>query len=205
MKKFFFLFAAALSLLAACEHNPDYNDLSTQNLVYVDYNESYQLTNQKVWIDSTILILPTKNGATPDTLATKNTLLYNMIVSRFRSELSQRNLLADSKDSATVAVVMAYKTSNYQIVDWYTPWNNWYGGWGYWGGYNGWGGPGGYLYTYQYSLSSLLVNMIDFTAASPKIVWCASISSEVGTSGYPSVSSLSSGIGYVFDMPPFSN
>lgn len=205
MKNRFLLLAPALALCAACEHNPDYDDLSTQNLVYVDYNEDYALTKQQIWVDSTILILPTKTGATPDTLATKNALLYNMIVSRFRSELSQLNLLAPSKDSATVAVVMAYKSQNYQVVDWYSPWNNWYGGWGYWGGYNGWGGPGGYLYTYQYSLASLMVNMIDFTATAPKIVWCASISSEVGSSGYPSVNSLSAGIDYVFDMPPFGN
>jgi hypothetical protein len=205
MKKILILFAATLAICSACEHNPDYDELSTQNLVYVDYNESYALKSQKIWVDSTILILPTKTGAKPDTLATKNTLLYSMIQSRFRAELSALNLLATEKDSATVAVVMAYKTSNYQIVDWYTPWNNWYGGWGYWGAYNGWGGPGGYLYTYQYSLASLLVNMIDFTATAPKIVWCASISSEVGSSGYPSVNSLSAGIDYAFSMPPFGN
>jgi hypothetical protein len=205
MKKGILFIASALAVCAACEHNPDYNDLSTQNLVYVDYNESYNLKNQKIWLDSTILIIPTKSTAVPDTLAKKNALLYATVVSRFRAELSDLGLLAESKDSATVAVVMAYKTSNYQIVDWYTPWNNWYGGWGYWGAYNGWGGPGGYLYTYQYSLASLLVNMIDFTATSPKIVWCASISSEVGSGGYPTVSSMSAGIDYAFSMPPFDN
>ncbi|MCH5329057.1 MAG: DUF4136 domain-containing protein [Coprobacter sp.] len=147
-------------LLAACEKEPDTGRLSNSFLVYTDYDRAADFGSFLTFYipDSILLISGSKDAKYWDDV---NAL---RIIGTCVSNLESRGYVrVDEKELADLGVQLSYVEDTYYFTNYNNPywWWDYPGYWypGYWGNWGGWYYP--YSVTYNYSVGSLLAELID--------------------------------------------
>ena len=175
--KKFLLMIALTAGLAACQKEPDWEDMDSEYIVYTQRDGSFDANaHQSYFIPDSILLIGDSNIPV---------FMKDLNAERIISEVAQNMeeagyTRAEKKEDADLGIQLSYIKSTSYFTG-YTASPYWW--WGYpgywdpfyWGGY--WGGWGyGFPVTYSYAENSLLGEMLDLSAPKGKnenlpVVW----------------------------------
>ena len=176
MKKMLFLACMALTL-AACEKDPDMNQLDADLVVYTDHDNNAAFDGYKTYFlpDSILEAGGYKASYWKDENAKA---LVDAVAQQMDSRGYTRLTDPEKKDQADVGVQLSYVAQTNHVVSYPS-----YGGWwdyGFWGPWSGWYYP--YPVSYSYNTNTLVMEMVDLTADEDgtqknlPVVWYASAS-----------------------------
>ena len=176
MKKMLFLACMALTL-AACEKDPDMNQLDADLVVYTDHDNNAAFDGYKTYFlpDSILEAGGYKASYWKDENAKA---LVDAVAQQMDSRGYTRLTDPEKKDQADVGVQLSYVAQTNHVVSYPS-----YGGWwdyGFWGPWSGWYYP--YPVSYSYNTNTLVMEMLDLTADEDgtqknlPVVWYASAS-----------------------------
>lgn len=173
MKKILPFFLLVL-LLASCQKDPDMSKLSDDFVVFTDYDKSANFSSFSTFYvpDSVMLIGSSKDPefwTAPDAGKIINTLSSSMEGRGYTQVMDKSE--ADLGIQVSFIKNVNYFTNYQDNPYWwwgYPGYSWWYNYWGSWnGGYwNGWYYP--YQVVYSYTTGSLLVEMVNLKAPTPK-------------------------------------
>ena len=215
MKKAIPFFLAALAL-TACEKEPDLNQLSSDLIVYTDYDQKCDFGNYATFaIPDSILVL--SNSSKPIYYSADDPRA-TAIIGAFTSEMEARGYTQSSDlQTADLGVQVSYVKNTNTIVSYASGNPYWWYGYGYywpcsywdpyyWGAWGTWGY--GFPVYYSYSENSLLMEMLDLAAPTGEdeelpVVWNAYIDGDL--SGYRvfDLERMARGIDQAFEQSPY--
>ena len=148
-----------LFLFAACEKEPNTDDLDDNFLVYTDYDKTEDFGSfTKFYIPDSILLITDSKEAQywKDDNALR---IIEACVDNMEERGYQR---VDKKDQADLGIQMSYVEDTHYFTGYSDPywWWDYPGYWypGYWGNWGGWYYP--YRVVYSYNVGSLLTELI---------------------------------------------
>ncbi len=214
MKKVVPVFLLVMAL-SACQHEPDLNDLSSDLLVYTNYDKDSKFDSYATFaIPDSILLLDDKSKPTyfpandPRTVA---------IVGAFVSEMKARGYVqVEDTRIADLGVQVSYVKDTNTIVSYATTNPYWWYGYGYyWPGsywnpyYYGWGPYYGYPITYTYTIGSLIAEIVALKDANPStkkipVIWTAYMAGIL-SSNQININRTLTGIYQAFEQSPYIN
>lgn len=205
MKKIIFLAAAAF-VIAACQKEPYPQDRDGEFLVYTVKGEDVDYSKfATYYIPDEVLVVGEDGKAEPST--TSNALA---LVGEVKEMMTSRGYTyVEDKEKAELGLQLTYMEETTKYLNYVSDpywWLDYPGYWGgYWGNYGGWYHP--YPVTYTYSTTSLVLDMVDKTAAEGEdrklpVIWSAFIGGE---SGYANrdMMKLKLGIGQAFEQSAY--
>lgn len=168
----------------ACQKAPDLNELSSELIVYTNYDKSVNFTKYETYaIPDSILLLDDKSKPTYYSADDPRT---KAIIDAINSEMTSRGYIrVSNKADADIGVQVSYVKDTNTIVSYANSnpyW--WYGYDYYWPGsywnpyWWGWGPSYAYPISYSYTIGSLIIEMValeDANTTTKKIpvIWTA--------------------------------
>ncbi|MBE6306147.1 MAG: DUF4136 domain-containing protein [Bacteroidaceae bacterium] len=183
MKKAIPILFLALAFIA-CQKNPDFNELSSDLIVYTNYDKSATFGEYQTYaIPDSILILDDKEKPSYYAADDPRTIA---IVRAINSEMKTRGYIeVDNNADADIGIQVSYVKDTNTIIS-YASTNPywWYGYDYYWPGsywnpyWYGWGPSYAYPISYTYTIGSLIIEMIAIEDANPTtkkipVIWTA--------------------------------
>ena len=212
MKKAIPFFLAALAL-TACEKEPDLNQLSSDLIVYTDYDQKCDFGNYVTFaIPDSILVL--SNSSKPIYYSADDPRA-TAIIGAFTSEMEARGYTQSSDlQTADLGVQVSYVKNTNTIVSYASGNPYWWYGYGYywpcsyWDPYYwGWGPYYGYPITYSYTVGSLIAEIValkdaDATTKKIPVVWTAYMAGIMSSNQLDLTRTLT-GIYQAFEQSPY--
>ena len=193
-------------MLAACEKDPDFDEVDANLAVYTDHDKDVDFEKMKTYyLPDSILEV---GGHKAEYWTDENA---KALISEVEANMEKRGYtrIADpaKKDEADLGVQMSYVAKTTQVV------TGGYGGWwdyGFWGPWwGGWYYP--YPVSYSYDTNSLVIEMANLTAKKSKegsnrlpVVWYAS-ASGFDYGGRYNQHLLEDAISQAFSQSPYLN
>lgn len=149
--------------LAACEKEPDINELDNQYLVYTDYDTNTDFsTFQTFYLPDSILLI--SNKLAPDYWKDETA---QSIISAYADNMEAMGFeRTDKKEEADLGLQVSYVENNYQITSVGLPewWWGYPGYWdlGYWGNWGYWYYP--YVISYGFNTGSFIAELLNLDA-----------------------------------------
>lgn len=206
MKKMLFLACMALTL-AACEKDPDMNQLDADLVVYTDHDNNAAFDGYKTYFlpDSILEAGGYKASYWKDENAKA---LVDAVAQQMDSRGYTRLTDPEKKDQADVGVQLSYVAQTNHVVP-YPSYGGWwdYGFWGPWWG--GWYYP--YPVSYSYDTQTMLIEMVDLTKKDTSevkkqdipVVWYVSMSGFMYGNGRVNQQLLLDGVNQAFEQSPY--
>lgn len=189
MKKLFFLLCLALGMVS-CEKDPNLDDLSSQLVVYTDYDKNAAFDSfQTYYLPDSILLLNSSKNKTY--WSDENA---QAIIQEVANNLNERGYVRITdpqfKSDADLGVQVSYLAQQTEVIT-----GNYLGNWwncAYWGSYwGGWYYP--YPLTYSYNTNALVMELLNLTNPTSSlqssnklpVIWYANASGyKYGNSDY---------------------
>ena len=207
MKKLIPVFFA-IALFAGCQKDPDLSDLSSEYLVFTNYDNKVNFSSfSTFYIPDSILVITDKKEPEYWVDNDAETVLDAFITNMENAGYRRTN----EKDEADLGLQISYiKNINY-FVNYNNPywwwdypgyWNSWY--WGSWGG--GWYYP--YPVVYSYSVGSLLAEMLNLKAQEGErqklpVIWDAYMSGLLYDYNKVNIQLTVNGVNQAFSQSPY--
>lgn len=163
MKKSIYILMAAFALVA-CRRDPDLGELSSDFLVFTNYDTTADFNNYfTYYMPDSIMIIGDKE--TPEYWTGSDA---EVILETYADNMNAFGYTrVVDKGEADLGLQISYIQSDSYFVGYYNSpywWNAYPGYWwpGYWGDWTDWYYP--YPVVYTYSVGSLLTDMVDLTA-----------------------------------------
>lgn len=208
MKKIIYLILSVFICLPSCRKDPDLSKLDSEFVVFTDYDNSVDFGSYtSYYIPDSVLIVSEKEpryweGNDPD-----------QIIHTFINQMNIRGYTRTTvKEEADLGIQVSYIEDVNYFYDYYTHPSWWWGYPGYWSpGY--WGGWGGWYYPYpirySFSVGSLLTEMIDLNAKTPRIenslpvIWTSYMTGLVSSSNRVDVPRSIRAVDQAFAQSPY--
>ena len=163
MKKLIY-FLIAVFALTSCREDPDLGDLSSDFLVFTNYDGKADFNRfTRYYMPDSVMVI----GDTKDPEYWTGSKAADILKAYEDNMQACGYVRTDDKSEADVGLQISYVQSVAYFVDYRNPywWNEYPGYWlpGYWGDWGYWYYP--YPVVYSYSVGSLLTEMVDLSTS----------------------------------------
>ena len=163
MKKLIYVLIAVFAL-TSCREDPDLGDLSSDFLVFTNYDGKADFTRfTRYYMPDSVMVI----GDTKDPEYWTGSKAADILKAYEDNMQACGYVRTDDKSEADVGLQISYVQSVAYFVDYRNPywWNEYPGYWlpGYWGDWGYWYYP--YPVVYSYSVGSLLTEMVDLSTS----------------------------------------
>ena len=163
MKKLIYVLIAVFAL-TSCREDPDLGDLSSDFLVFTNYDGKADFNRfTRYYMPDSVMVI----GDTKDPEYWTGSKAADILKAYEDNMQACGYVRADDKSEADVGLQISYVQSVAYFVDYRNPywWNEYPGYWlpGYWGDWGYWYYP--YPVVYSYSVGSLLTEMVDLSTS----------------------------------------
>ena len=163
MKKLIYVLIAVFAL-TSCREDPDLGDLSSDFLVFTNYDGKADFNRfTRYYMPDSVMVI----GATKDPEYWTGSKAADILKAYEDNMQACGYVRTDDKSEADVGLQISYVQSVAYFVDYRNPywWNEYPGYWlpGYWGDWGYWYYP--YPVVYSYSVGSLLTEMVDLSTS----------------------------------------
>ena len=164
MKKLIYVLIAVFAL-TSCREDPDLGDLSSDFLVFTNYDGKADFNRfTRYYMPDSVMVI----GDTKDPEYWTGSKAADILKAYEDNMQACGYVRTDDKSEADVGLQISYVQSVAYFVDYRNPywWNEYPGYWlpGYWGDWGYWYYP--YPVVYSYSVGSLLTEMVDLSTSS---------------------------------------
>lgn len=197
----------------ACQKEPDMNQLSSDLIVYTNYDKSANFNGYLTYaIPDSIMVLDDESKPTYFPANDTRTIAINKAIN---SEMATRGYsLTNNPSEADLGIQVSYVKDTNTIVSYAS--NNpywWYGYNYYWPGsywnpyWWGWGPSYSYPISYTYTVGSLIIEIIALSDANPTtkkipVIWTAYMAGIL-TSNQMNINRTVAGIYQAFEQSPY--
>ena len=163
MKKLIYVLIAVFAL-TSCREDPDLGDLSSDFLVFTNYDGKADFNRfTRYYMPDSVMVI----GDTKDPEYWTGSKAADILKAYEDNMQACGYVRTDDKSEADVGLQISYVQSVAYFVDYRNPywWNEYPGYWlpGYWGDWGSWYYP--YPVVYSYSVGSLLTEMVDLSTS----------------------------------------
>ena len=163
MKKLIYVLIAVFAL-TSCREDPDLGDLSSDFLVFTNYDGKADFNRfTRYYMPDSVMVI----GDTKDPEYWTGSKAADILKAYEDNMQACGYVRTDDKSEADVGLQISYVQSVAYFVDYRNPywWNEYPGYWlpGYWGDWGYWYYP--YSVVYSYSVGSLLTEMVDLSTS----------------------------------------
>ena len=163
MKKLIYVLIAVFAL-TSCREDPDLGDLSSDFLVFTNYDGKADFNRfTRYYMPDSVMVI----GDTKDPEYWTGSKAADILKAYEDNMQACGYVRTDDKSEADVGLQISYVQSVAYFVDYRNPywWNEYPGYWlpGYWGDWGYWSYP--YPVVYSYSVGSLLTEMVDLSTS----------------------------------------
>ena len=163
MKKLIYVLIAVFAL-TSCREDPDLGDLSSDFLVFTNYDGKADFNRfTRYYMPDSVMVI----GDTKDPEYWTGSKAADILKAYEDNMQACGYVRTDDKSEADVGLQISYVQSVAYFVDYRNPywWNEYPGYWlpGYWGDWGYWYSP--YPVVYSYSVGSLLTEMVDLSTS----------------------------------------
>lgn len=163
MKKLIYVLIAVFAL-TSCREDPDLGDLSSDFLVFTNYDGKADFNRfTRYYMPDSVMVI----GDTKDPEYWTGSKAADILKAYEDNMQACGYVRTDDKSEADVGLQISYVQSVAYFVDYRNPywWNEYPGYWlpGYWGDWGYWYYP--YQVVYSYSVGSLLTEMVDLSTS----------------------------------------
>ena len=163
MKKLIYVLIAVFAL-TSCREDPDLGDLSSDFLVFTNYDGKADFNRfTRYYMPDSVMVI----GDTKDPEYWTGSKAADILKAYEDNMQACGYVRTDDKSEADVGLQISYVQSVAYFVDYRNPywWNEYPGYWlpGYWGDWGYWYYP--YPFVYSYSVGSLLTEMVDLSTS----------------------------------------
>ena len=163
MKKLIYVLIAVFAL-TSCREDPDLGDLSSDFLVFTNYDGKADFNRfTRYYMPDSVMVI----GDTKDPEYWTGSKAADILKAYEDNMQACGYVRTDDKSEADVGLQISYVQSVADFVDYRNPywWNEYPGYWlpGYWGDWGYWYYP--YPVVYSYSVGSLLTEMVDLSTS----------------------------------------
>ena len=163
MKKLIYVLIAVFAL-TSCREDPDLGDLSSDFLVFTNYDGKADFNRfTRYYMPDSVMVI----GDTKDPEYWTGSKAADILKASEDNMQACGYVRTDDKSEADVGLQISYVQSVAYFVDYRNPywWNEYPGYWlpGYWGDWGYWYYP--YPVVYSYSVGSLLTEMVDLSTS----------------------------------------
>ena len=163
MKKLIYVLIAVFAL-TSCREDPDLGDLSSDFLVFTNYDGKADFNRfTRYYMPDSVMVI----GDTKDPEYWTGSKAADILKAYEDNMQACGYVRTDDKSEADVGLQISYVQSVAYFVDYRNPywWNEYPGYWrpGYWGDWGYWYYP--YPVVYSYSVGSLLTEMVDLSTS----------------------------------------
>ena len=163
MKKLIYVLIAVFAL-TSCREDPDLGDLSSDFLVFTNYDGKADFNRfTRYYMPDSVMVI----GDTKDPEYWTGSKAADILKAYEDNMQACGYVRTDDKSEADVGLQISYVQSVAYFVDYRNPywWNEYPGYWlpGYWGDWGYWYYP--YPVVYSYSVGSLLTEMVDLSSS----------------------------------------
>ena len=163
MKKLIYVLIAVFAL-TSCREDPDLGDLSSDFLVFTNYDGKADFNRfTRYYMPDSVMVI----GDTKDPEYWTGSKAADILKAYEDNMQACGYVCTDDKSEADVGLQISYVQSVAYFVDYRNPywWNEYPGYWlpGYWGDWGYWYYP--YPVVYSYSVGSLLTEMVDLSTS----------------------------------------
>ena len=163
MKKLIYVLIAVFAL-TSCREDPDLGDLSSDFLVFTNYDGKADFNRfTRYYMPDSVMVI----GDTKDPEYWTGSKAADILKAYEDNMQACGYVRTDDKSEADVGLQISYVQSVAYFVDYRNPywWNEYPGYWlpGYWGDWGYWDYP--YPVVYSYSVGSLLTEMVDLSTS----------------------------------------
>ena len=163
MKKLIYVLIAVFAL-TSCREDPDLGDLSSDFLVFTNYDGKADFNRfTRYYMPDSVMVI----GDTKDPEYWTGSKAADILKAYEDNMQACGYVRTDDKSEADVGLQISYVQSVAYFVDYRNPywWNEYPGYWlpGYWGDWGHWYYP--YPVVYSYSVGSLLTEMVDLSTS----------------------------------------
>ena len=163
MKKLIYVLIAVFAL-TSCREDPDLGDLSSDFLVFTNYDGKADFNRfTRYYMPDSVMVI----GDTKDPASWTGSKAADILKAYEDNMQACGYVRTDDKSEADVGLQISYVQSVAYFVDYRNPywWNEYPGYWlpGYWGDWGYWYYP--YPVVYSYSVGSLLTEMVDLSTS----------------------------------------
>lgn len=193
-----------LSVMASCQKEPDFSELSTEFVTYTDYDKSVDFSQfSTFYISDAIKVLSDKETDWSDANA-------QSIITTFAENMKDRGYVQldeSEKENADLGIQLSYIESTYYFTNYYSPyyWYDWWWGNSYWPGWGPMYPYPSYAVTYRYDVGSLLGEIIWINRTSQKLhqVWSMCVGGTMSGSTRTDIANAKKGVNQAFKQSPY--